>query len=225
MRSWIERGLVFSSAVMLAASFAGEVHGLGDCLAVFRPLILIGCLVVSGLAGRWRGAQIVALMACLGTLWRGVAVLSHTPLLQENCAHAPGMAWAVTEVRGTLVQVISLHLHWPWPYSQQGHAAVLVEEISQLKDGMTVIGGDFNMAASGQTLAWFEQATGTARVGPLVRTFDLFDYPLGIDHVLATGGTGGCRSGRSWGQITLAYWRRPCFPSEPGSIRNSVCEA
>ena len=267
MWSWSARGLVVCAAVVLATSFAGEVHGLGDSLAVFRPIVLIGCLVVSGLVWRWRGAQVLAVLACLAALWHGagflphgnprdrvdltlyqknmlfrpsdrtlqmadlrqanadvvtlqevsrvnlamldnisdlypyqlvcdahsvgkVAVLSRTPLLHETCSRAPGMASAVTDVRGILVQVVSVHIYWPWPHSQQDHATALIKEISQLAGGVTVIGGDFNMVASGRTLAWFEQATATARVGRLVRTFDLFGYPLGIDHVLATGGAG-----------------------------------
>jgi endonuclease/exonuclease/phosphatase (EEP) superfamily protein YafD len=263
----IGRGLVVCAAVVLAASFAGQVHGLGDSLAVFRPLILLGSVVVSGLVWRWRGARILVVTAFLVALWHGagflphsdprpgadltiyqknmlfrardrtllvadlrqanadvvtlqevssvnlamledisdlypyqlvcnahsvgaVAVLSRTPLVQSNCAAAPGMASVVTDIRGTSVQVISVHLHWPWPFSQQSLATDLVKDLAQLDGAVTVIGGDFNMVASGRTLAWFEQATATARVGPLVRTFDLFGYPLGIDHVLATGGAG-----------------------------------
>jgi hypothetical protein len=75
MWSWITRGLVVCAAVVLAASFAGEVHGLGDSLAVFRPIILIGCLVVVGLVWRWLGAQVLAVIACLGALWHGAGFL------------------------------------------------------------------------------------------------------------------------------------------------------
>jgi endonuclease/exonuclease/phosphatase (EEP) superfamily protein YafD len=57
-----------------------------------------------------------------------VAVLSRTPLLHETCAPAPGMATAVTDVRGTVVQVVSVHLHWPWPHWQQDHATALIKE-------------------------------------------------------------------------------------------------
>ena len=60
--------------------------------------------------------------------------------------------------------------------------------MAPLEGARTVIGGDFNMVASGQAISWVEDATLTQRVGPLVRTFDLYGYPLGIDHILATGG-------------------------------------
>ena len=119
-----------------------------------------------------------------------VAVLSRTALVQETCAKAPGMAMTLTDVRGVEVRVISVHLHWPYPFSQQRHARSLLGDISTDWDGATVIGGDFNMVASGRSLAWFEATTNTNRVGPLERTFDLYGYPLGIDHVLATGGRG-----------------------------------
>lgn len=261
------RTLVVAGAAVLAASFAGDVHGAGDSLAVFRPVILAGCFVVAVCVWRWRAAQIL-LVAVVGTsLWHGVggwlhegpkqrtdlvvyqknllfrpsdrslfiedlrrvaadivtlqevsqvnrpildvlsdlyphqlvcnahsvgavAILSRTPLRGEDCGRQTGFARAVTELDGRDVQVVSLHLHWPWPYGQREHALDITGNLAPLANGVTVIGGDFNMVASGRSVAWFEQATCTARVGPHMRTFELFGYPLGIDHVLATGGRG-----------------------------------
>lgn len=260
------RGLVVLAALVLAGSFAGDLHGLGDSLAVFRPVIITGSLFVGLLVWRWRGAQIVMLGVCAVALWHGaglipretpqdanftiyqknmlyrpadrgpmmadiralnadvvtlqevsranapmldrlrdlypyqllcnahsvgaVAVLSQHPMRGQACGTSSGLARAVVQLNGRDVQVISVHLHWPWPYAQLAHAKGLVGEIGPLENGATVIGGDFNMVASGRSLAWFGQATDTARVGRLTRSYDLFGYPLGIDHVLATGGTG-----------------------------------
>lgn len=56
------RLLVVLAAIALAASFAGNVHGVGDSLAVFRLAILVGALCAAALVWRWRGAQVLALV-------------------------------------------------------------------------------------------------------------------------------------------------------------------
>ncbi len=265
MLQFIGRGLVVAGACVLAASFAGGIHGLGDSLAVFRPVILLGCVLVSLFVWRWRGAQALAIAAValglghvgLGAMVRApqvvnfthyqknllyrrgdraafvadvlasnadvvtlqelseanlsvlvalqvpyphrvvcdarhtsVAILSRTPLTQTHCSARSGFARAVTQVNGRDVQVYSLHLNWPYPYSQQAQAADILQEMADLAGGFTVVSGDFNMVPSGRSIAWIEQATGTARVGPDVTTYELYGYPLAIDHILATGGTG-----------------------------------
>lgn len=128
-------------------------------------------------------------MLCNGHTVGAVAVLSKTPLTGQDCSDHYGFARAVTQVKGQVVQVIAIHLHWPWPYGQRDHLLQLLETMAPLDGAQTVVAGDFNMVASGRAIAWVEQATMTERVGPLVKTFDLFGYPLGIDHVLATGGS------------------------------------
>lgn len=251
----------------VAGSFLGYVHPVGDSLAVFRPVWIIGTLIICAALWRNRLARVVALGAvlaagvtfvpawswvapkshasvtvyqknllfrptdradfvadilasptdvvtlqevsranqplletlrtayphqllCNGHRVGAVAILSRTPLDRTSCGSQPGFARAVTVVNGVPVQVISLHLFWPWPYGQAQQVAALVPDLSPLEGGMTVVGGDFNMVAEGRSIADLERATGTSRVGPRVTTYDLFGYPLGIDHVLATGGIG-----------------------------------
>ncbi|MCF2903510.1 endonuclease/exonuclease/phosphatase family protein [Octadecabacter sp. CECT 8868] len=263
----IGRSLVICAGIVFAMSFAGDIHGLGDSLAVFRPVILLGSLGVCVLVWRWRVAQALVVSVCLVALWYGaglvpsgdpalqpdisiyqknmlflpsdrteliadiresgadvvtlqevshantpmlgalrddypyqllcnahevgvVAVLSRTPFTQETCANQPGFGVVSTEVSGVLVQVASVHLFWPWPRSQQQQVTAWLDEMVLDPKQATVIGGDFNMVASGRSMAWIEDATETQRVGPWVRTYDFFGYPLGIDHVLATGGQG-----------------------------------
>lgn len=264
----IGRVLAVMGGATVAGSFAGDLHPLGDSLAVFRPVWIIGTLVMCGLV--WRSAisravaagAVVAValtvfpawtweapksqasvtvyqknllfrptdrtefmadvlasppdfvtlqevsranepvlevlqvtyphqLLCNGHSVGAVAILSKTPLDQTTCGTQPGFARAVTVVNGTPVQVISLHLFWPWPHRQAEQVAALIAELSPLEGGMTVVGGDFNMVAEGRSLAAIERATGTLRVGARVTTYELLGaYPLGIDHVLATGGTG-----------------------------------
>ena len=230
--------LVALAALVLTMSFAGDLHGLGDSLAVFRPVIILGCLLVSALVWRWRMAQLLALAAVLVAVWHGgggwlyeapkqgadiviyqknllfrprdrapleadirasgahvitlqevsrvnvpflealhdlyphqlmcnahsvgaVAILSKTEMRDEDCGTQSGTARAVTQVGGLDIQIISVHLHWPWPYPQRQHAIDLIANIAPIESGVTVVGGDFNMVASGRSLAWFEGGTDT----------------------------------------------------------------
>ena len=263
----VARGVLVAGVLVLLGSFLGDVHPLGDSLAVFQPVIVLGLLMVGillrgsalgrlgiGLAlavGVAHGAALVNLggavedvdvtlyqknllyrdrdrsafltdvrqvsadlvtmqevsranlpvlaalsdvyphqVVCEGHAVGAVAILSKTPLEGEDCGTGPGFARAVTRIGGRDVQVYALHLHWPWPRAQGDHVDQLLPAMQAAPTGVTVVGGDFNMVARGRSLAAIERATGTARVGRLVRTFTLFGYPLGIDHVLATGGRG-----------------------------------
>jgi endonuclease/exonuclease/phosphatase (EEP) superfamily protein YafD len=55
------------TGLVQAASFAGDLHGLGDSLAVFRTAIIIGCIAVASLVWRWRVAQ--GVIAACAIIW------------------------------------------------------------------------------------------------------------------------------------------------------------
>ncbi|WP_375280975.1 endonuclease/exonuclease/phosphatase family protein [Pseudooctadecabacter sp.] len=267
MWQWGAHGLLVAVLVLFAGSFAGALHPVGDSLAVFRPLIVIGIFLL-GLIVRTRrlgrmsvviglvagavhaagfvnrsalngpadvtvyqknlliypadrtafvadvelvDADVVTLqevsldnrpllealqsayphqLLCDGYDGIAVAILSKTTLTAQQCAAGRGIARAETQIAGRSVQVYALHLYWPWPKPQLAQVLDLQRKMAPLDGGVTVVAGDFNMVARGHSLALIEAATQTQRVGPLVRTFSLSGYPLGIDHVLATGGTG-----------------------------------
>lgn len=274
MWQWIGRGLVVLAGLALGASFAGDLHPVGDSLAVFRPLLAIGVVLLAVLVWRWRvgqvlgGAAVIALVVhfaalvptgsetepdivlyqknmlyreadraplmadiiesgadlvtlqeisrvnlpmlwalettfphqllCNGHSVGAVAILSRTPLEGTTCGDQPGFARAVTQIGGLPVQVYALHLFWPWPHHQPEHVTALMGQMAPLNGGVTVVGGDFNMVATGRSVARIARATGTQRVGHRVETFRLMGaYPLGIDHVLASGG-GGHIETRGW---------------------------
>lgn len=119
-----------------------------------------------------------------------VAILSRAPLSESSCSTTSGFARAVTQINGRNVQVYSLHLNWPFPYSQQAQVSDFLNEMVADKGVVSVVAGDFNMVPWGRSVAWIEHATGTARVGRQVTTYELYGYPLAIDHILATGGIG-----------------------------------
>ncbi len=259
----IGRALVVAAGLAFAGSFAGDLHPMGDSLAVFRPVIFVGTVLMCAVVWRWRVAQGIGVFAAVVTAFhfatgaiaappavvnyvhyqknllfkpadrtafvadviasgadvvtlqevsranlpvlealrpdyphqflcpaRGIAVLSRRPLMQERCSETIGFASALTQVQGRDVQVYSVHLFWPWPLGQWEQVADLTREMEAAPASLSVVGGDFNMVPWARSVAWIERASGTERIGAAVTTFEIFGYPLAIDHVLATGGAG-----------------------------------
>lgn len=117
----------------------------------------------------------------------GPAVLSRFAAVPGSEICLPGMAAIEVEGPEGRFWLVSVHLHWPWPYRQAEHSKVLLETLEGL-DGPVVIGGDFNM------VAWSYRLRSFARVsrGVLARPFGVTLWrgwvPLPIDHVLAPCG-------------------------------------
>ncbi|SMX32246.1 endonuclease/exonuclease/phosphatase family protein [Octadecabacter ascidiaceicola] len=282
------RVLVVMAALVLAASFAGDLHGVGDSLAVFRLAILVGAFVVAALVWRWRGAQVLAIaslgigglqladgalarvpdapdfvlyqknllylerdrtefiadvfasgadavtlqevgpanekvlealraeyphqLLCNARGMRRMAIVSRTPFEVQECFESSGAARVVTQVGGRSVQVYSLHLYWPYPYPQARQVAGFTPIFEAQDAAFTVVGGDFNMAPWGRSVAAIEAATGTERVGRPVATYYLYGYPLAIDHVLATGGMGSLEARAKMGSDHLGLVASIVFP-------------
>ena len=124
----------------------------------------------------------------------GVAVLSRWPKI-DGSGRCPGHnGLAAMQVQGPEgpVWVISVHLHWPWPYGQARQVEKLVPALEAMI-GPKLIGGDFNMVAWGNSLKRIEAASETRRIGHHAPTFTLprIGLAVGIDHVLASGGLAG----------------------------------
>ena len=123
----------------------------------------------------------------------GTAVLSRWPRIKgsEICADGYGLAGMQVETPDGPVWVLSVHLHWPYPYGQAEHVKILLPMIEAL-DGPVVIAGDFNMVPWSSVVRKFGRATGTTRAGHVFATMHQLDglVPLPIDHVLTPGGNG-----------------------------------
>ncbi|MDU8928442.1 endonuclease [Alisedimentitalea sp. MJ-SS2] len=118
----------------------------------------------------------------------GVAVLSRLPKVpgSERCAERDGLAAMQVEGPDGPVWVVSLHLHWPWPYGQTDHVARL-EPVLRGLEGPMLIGGDFNAVAWSHAVSRIEAVSGTRRLGHHLVTFQLprLGMWIGIDHVLS----------------------------------------
>jgi endonuclease/exonuclease/phosphatase (EEP) superfamily protein YafD len=123
----------------------------------------------------------------------GVAVLSRWPMIAgtARCADGDGLAAMQVAAPGGPLWIVSIHLHWPFPYRQSEQFARLLPMLASL-DGPTVIGGDFNMVPWSYTLKAIAQATGTERAGSITYSLPMAGgwLTLPIDHVLVPQGKG-----------------------------------
>ena len=116
-----------------------------------------------------------------------VAVLSRWPRGQGLCPDRTGLAaMQVTGPDGP-VWLVSLHLHWPWPFGQRPQVQALLPVLEAL-EGPVIVAGDFNMVPWGWSVREVARATGTQRAGALAPTLWKRGVPLPIDHVLAPFG-------------------------------------
>jgi endonuclease/exonuclease/phosphatase (EEP) superfamily protein YafD len=119
----------------------------------------------------------------------GTAIATRLPPVPGEALCAPGLAaLKVTGPKGPL-WLVSVHLHWPWPYGQAAHVANLLPAFEGM-EAPVVMAGDFNMVPWSDALAALRHATGTTHAGPVRGTYTGFQplLTLPIDHVLSPGG-------------------------------------
>lgn len=119
----------------------------------------------------------------------GVAVLSRFPAVPGRRTCAPGLAAVQVATPKGPLWVVSIHLHWPWPYRQGAQVDTLVGALEGLA-GPKVVGGDFNMVPWSAAMRCLSRAAAAALAGPAHATLPRFGplVPLPIDHVMTTGG-------------------------------------
>jgi endonuclease/exonuclease/phosphatase (EEP) superfamily protein YafD len=121
------------------------------------------------------------------------AVISRLAPVPGAVVCAPGLAAMqvmMTDTQGEVpVWAVSVHLHWPWPYTQQDHVAVLLPTLARM-DGSVVMGGDFNMVRWAHSVRQVAAAARVSPAGPSNGTFLGFApvIRLPIDHVFSSGG-------------------------------------
>lgn len=136
-------------------------------------------------------------LVCDGTAVGAVVVLSALPSVHTTCSDPAGIAVMDVGEGSAALRVVSLHLHWPWPYRQAEGLTATLDSLSGTvldRDGRpprTVVGGDFNMVPWGHSLRRVERAFGVRRIGHVERTFSLHGWPFVIDHVMASHGSAG----------------------------------
>lgn len=131
---------------------------------------------------------------CKKTERFGVAVLSRFPIIPGSmlCYGQDGLAVVKIDLGDRSVWLGSLHLIWPFPFSQAAQARRLADRLAKL-DGEVILAGDFNMVPWGASLNAIAHGAHAANLGPAVSSFGTFSpiLPLAIDHVLVPLGHGG----------------------------------
>ena len=122
----------------------------------------------------------------------GVAILSKFRFSSpqgQGCHAGQGMVSAQVEAPWGEITVVSLHMHWPWPYGQTAQLAELLPLLAAL-NGPVIVGGDFNMVPWALPVAQVATATDTTVIGGLRFSKSLFSgiVQLPIDHILVPNG-------------------------------------
>lgn len=119
----------------------------------------------------------------------GAAVLSKWPTVAGSgfCMSNGKLAGVQVERPDGPLWLVSLHLHWPWPYEQAWQVPEVVDRLNRLK-GPVILGGDFNNMPWSGAVAAIEEAARGARAGGVEATFHLSGIPLPIDNVIAPSG-------------------------------------
>ncbi len=126
----------------------------------------------------------------------GISVLSKWPVIegQTVCEDFGGLSAMQVETPGGPLWVVSIHMHWPFPFRQSAQVQSLLPLLERL-DGSAVVGGDFNMFEWAHSVRAVQRATETSYSGYPGGTF-AFSYHnwgrnwlehmplLPIDHVL-----------------------------------------
>lgn len=124
----------------------------------------------------------------------GIAALSRWPKVQTVCDDGHGLAAMQVSTPSGHLWIVSLHLHWPFPYGQSQQLKTLAPIIETF-DGPVLIGGDFNMVPWSHAVRSISEATDTKLSGYTGGTF-AFSYHkegrnlatwlprLPIDHIL-----------------------------------------
>ena len=132
-------------------------------------------------------------LLCPGGRVGGPAILSRLPAVAGTEFCGPGLA-AMQVVGGApdnpdLFWVVSVHLHWPWPYSQAEHVDLLLPILDKLQ-GPAIMAGDFNMVRWANSVTQMAEILGVRPAGPTTGSYVGLSslLPLPIDHVFATHG-------------------------------------
>ncbi|WP_297322336.1 endonuclease/exonuclease/phosphatase family protein [uncultured Bartonella sp.] len=98
------------------------------------------------------------------------------------------------------IQIVSVHLSWPWPFGQNRQLAELVDDLHLKREFQqnrpTIVAGDFNSVTWSNTVKVIEKFSGTHHIGAIGPTWLSYKLPdisrplfgLPIDQVLLSPG-------------------------------------
>ncbi|MGB0959277.1 MAG: endonuclease/exonuclease/phosphatase family protein [Halocynthiibacter sp.] len=133
----------------------------------------------------------------------GTAVLSKYPVIEgtQTCADRDGLAAMQVQTKTGPVWIVSIHLHWPYPYGQAAQVTRLIPILEGLK-GAKIIGGDFNAVPHTHAISALADAANARWISGGGHSFRLPKIKMGvrIDHVLISDAfTGATRTRKRLG--------------------------
>jgi endonuclease/exonuclease/phosphatase (EEP) superfamily protein YafD len=129
---------------------------------------------------------------CPGARVGGTAILTQLTPVPDTAFCGPGLA-AMQVVAGTEGQdrfwLVSVHLHWPWPYAQAEHVDLLLPILDRLQ-GPAILAGDFNMVRWAHSVTQLSDILGIRPAGPTFGSYIGWSKQFGlpIDHVFSPRG-------------------------------------
>lgn len=126
---------------------------------------------------------------CPGGTVGGPAILTKLEPVAGTAFCGPNLAALQVVAGEQRFWLVSVHLHWPWPYRQADQVEQLLPILDRL-EGPVVMAGDFNMVRWANSVTRMAQIVGTRPVGQTFGTFTGLShlFPLPIDHVFSTRG-------------------------------------
>ncbi len=118
-----------------------------------------------------------------------VGVISRLPFVDRGCPEGDrrGFAWArVQNDAGEEVTIVSVHLHWPYPYGQTTQLEEILPQLAALPKPI-ILAGDLNQVLWSHTARSLEDAIGSPILDGLRFTLVRFPLFLPIDHGFGLG--------------------------------------
>jgi endonuclease/exonuclease/phosphatase (EEP) superfamily protein YafD len=166
------------------AALAADIRAAEPLAITLQEVSEPNLALLADLAEGWPH-QLVCPFAAAG----GTAVASRLPPVPGATVCADGLAAMQVMWNERPVWIVSIHLHWPWPYGQAAQARGLRPVLAGL-EGSVLIGGDFNMVRWGNSVQGLAQAARTVAAGPAPGSYLGFEplLRLPIDHTFAPAG-------------------------------------
>jgi len=107
-----------------------------------------------------------------------------------GCVKGQGLVWREIDAGNKKFSLVSLHLHWPYPYGQYNQITTLSKELEKIK-GSIIVAGDFNAAPWSHAVDRIAKAS-HSRIISGIRWSIKVDTPIApvwlpIDHILSSG--------------------------------------
>lgn len=145
----------------------------------------------------------------------GVMLISKYPFTQKGgCLEKEGLVWREIAMEEKTFSLVSLHLHWPFPFSQAKQIDRLSQELENIQ-GPVIIAGDFNAVPWSYAVERLAQASHSKLIDGMRWSVnaDILGIPvrLPIDHILVRDFT------------VSDIWVAPDLGSDHRPIVGTVC--